>query len=196
MNRVLPYSNQQFSTTFGGPIRKDKIHFFASYEYEREPSTQTYTTAHKSFNQDLTGTRTDPKAGGRVDLQFSPQVRLMVRGNVSRLFTPFDPRYTGGSSPVAIVFRVDSAAEQRSSTVRSTQVPRHQGRQRDQGGLRRFLLPGASHRALCESPRQRVVPLVGRRKGRTTNDVQRLRDRAGAHKCAAAQRPGPVLVPG
>src|SRR6185295_17444706 len=87
-----------FSTTFGGPIRKDKIHFFASYEYEREPSTQTYTTAYKSFNQDMTGIRTDPKAGGRVDFQFSPQVRLMVRGNVSRLFTPFDPRYTGGSS--------------------------------------------------------------------------------------------------
>jgi hypothetical protein len=98
VNRVLPYSNQQFSTTFGGPIRKDKIHFFASYEYEREPSTQTYTTAYKSFNQDMTGTRTDPKAGGRLDFQFSPQVRLMVRGNVSRLFTPFDPRYTGGSS--------------------------------------------------------------------------------------------------
>ena len=98
VKRVLPYSNQQFSTTFGGPIRKDRIHFFASYEYEREPSTQTYTTAYRSFNQDLTGTRTDPKAGGRVDFQFSPQVRLMVRGNVSRLFNPYDPRYTGGSS--------------------------------------------------------------------------------------------------
>jgi len=44
VHRVLPYSNQQFSTTFGGPIRKDRIHFFANYEYEREPSTQTYTT--------------------------------------------------------------------------------------------------------------------------------------------------------
>jgi Carboxypeptidase regulatory-like domain len=98
VNRVLPYSNQQFSTTFGGPIRKDRIHFFGNYEYEREPSTQTYTTAYPSFNRDLTGTRTDPKAGGRVDFQFSSQVRLMVRGNVSRLFTPYDSRYTGGSS--------------------------------------------------------------------------------------------------
>ena len=61
-NRVLPYSNQQFSTTFGGPIRRDRIHFFGSYEYEREPSTQTYTTVYPSFNRDLTGTRTDPKA--------------------------------------------------------------------------------------------------------------------------------------
>ena len=49
VNRVLPYSNQQFSTTFGGPIVKDKIHFFVNYEYEREPSTQTYTTRMYKF---------------------------------------------------------------------------------------------------------------------------------------------------
>src|SRR5437879_11442901 len=91
--RVIPYQDQQFSTTFGGPIRKDRIHFFANYEYEREPSTQTYTSAYKSFNQDLSGTRTDPKGGGRADFQFSSKIRLMVRGNVSRLFTPYDPRY-------------------------------------------------------------------------------------------------------
>jgi hypothetical protein len=30
--RVLPYSNQQVSTTFGGPIRRDRIHFFGAYE--------------------------------------------------------------------------------------------------------------------------------------------------------------------
>src|SRR4029078_1150776 len=103
-NRVLPYSNQQFSTTFGGPIRKDRIHFFGNYEYEREPSTQTYTTVYQSFNRDLTDTRTDPKAGGRVDFQFSSQIRLMVRGNVSRLFTPYDSRYTGGGSPAPSSF--------------------------------------------------------------------------------------------
>src|SRR5919106_1464233 len=39
VGRVLPYSDQQLSGTFGGPIRRDRIHYFASYEYEREPQT-------------------------------------------------------------------------------------------------------------------------------------------------------------
>jgi Carboxypeptidase regulatory-like domain len=33
--QVLPYSNQQLSTTFGGPIQRDRFHFFGSFEYER-----------------------------------------------------------------------------------------------------------------------------------------------------------------
>src|SRR6266850_917358 len=69
-SRVLPYSNQQFSTTFGGPIRKDRIHFFANYEYEREPSTQTYTSAYKSFNIDQSNIRHERKGGARLDVQF------------------------------------------------------------------------------------------------------------------------------
>jgi len=34
-NRVLPYQNQQVGGSLGGPIVKDKVHFFASVEYER-----------------------------------------------------------------------------------------------------------------------------------------------------------------
>jgi len=98
VDRVLPYSNQQVSLTAGGPIVRDKIHFFGSYEYEREPSTQTYTTAFPSFNQDLTGSRTDPKTSGRVDYQFNSQTRLMGRFNTSRWYSQYDPRYTGGAS--------------------------------------------------------------------------------------------------
>src|SRR5262249_23931751 len=36
-NKVLPYQNQQIGGSLGGPIVKDRIHYFASYEYEREP---------------------------------------------------------------------------------------------------------------------------------------------------------------
>ena len=36
---VLPFSDQQFGGTIGGPIRKDKLFFFFAYEGERQPST-------------------------------------------------------------------------------------------------------------------------------------------------------------
>src|SRR4029450_7913648 len=79
--RVLPYSDQQMSTTFGGPIRKDRIHVFFNYEYEREPQTFVYTTPYSKFNFDQTGRRLEHKMGARFDFQFSPKMRLAVRGN-------------------------------------------------------------------------------------------------------------------
>ena len=94
--RVLPYSDQQFSTTFGGPIRRDRLHFFANYEYEREPQTFIYTTPYPKFNFDQTGTRREHKAGLRTDAQFSPQTRLAFRGSTWTHVLPYDMRYTGG----------------------------------------------------------------------------------------------------
>ena len=38
-NRVLPYANQQLGGAFGGPLVKDKAHFFVSFERENEPNT-------------------------------------------------------------------------------------------------------------------------------------------------------------
>ena len=77
---VLPYSNQQIGGTFGGPIVKDKLHYFASFEYEREPGTvvtspsqlpgQTFTNAFKVNQQSLLA---------RVDDQLSANNRLSVR---------------------------------------------------------------------------------------------------------------------
>ena len=36
---VLPFSNQQAGGTLGGPIVRNRAHFFGAYEYEREPGT-------------------------------------------------------------------------------------------------------------------------------------------------------------
>src|SRR5947207_5716276 len=47
---VLPYSNQQVSTTLGGPIKKDRVHFFGAYEFEREPKTYAYSSPYSFFN--------------------------------------------------------------------------------------------------------------------------------------------------
>src|SRR5215475_15946967 len=40
---VLPYEDQQAGFTLGGPVVKDKLHYFASYEYERNPLTAVLT---------------------------------------------------------------------------------------------------------------------------------------------------------
>src|SRR5919198_202492 len=80
-HRVLPYSNQQVSVTFGGPIIRDRFHVFGSYEFEREPKTFTYSTAYPSFNNDFAHTDMTHKPLGRVDYQFTSATRLSVRGS-------------------------------------------------------------------------------------------------------------------
>jgi len=98
--RVLPYQNQQMSGTFGGPIRRDRMHFFANYEYEREPQTFTFLTPYPRFNLDLAATRTQRMGGVRLDLQISPQTRLMFRGNIGGDERPID-NPAAGSHPAS-----------------------------------------------------------------------------------------------
>jgi len=89
--RVLPYSNQQISTSIGGPIRRDKMHYFFNYEFEREPSTITHNSPYPSFNVDLYSVRRQHKPMSRVDSQLSNNTRLSVSGYVWRDFQPIDP---------------------------------------------------------------------------------------------------------
>ncbi len=80
---VLPYSNQAVSTTFGGPIQRDRLHYFAYYEYEREPKTFTHPTPFPTFNVDLQGTRIGHTPGVRVDYQRSLNTRLSFRSGIA-----------------------------------------------------------------------------------------------------------------
>ncbi len=80
-HRVLPYSNQQVSMTFGGPIIKDRFHVFGSYEFEREPKTFAYNTPYPSFNKDFQHTDMTHKPLGRADYQFTSATRLSVRAS-------------------------------------------------------------------------------------------------------------------
>ena len=98
-NRVLPYSNQQVSMTFGGPIRRDRIHFFTSYEYEHEPSTITYTSVFSLFNVDQLNNRRQHMVLGRGDLQFSPKVRLAVTSQKYYQDIPFSGNGGAASHP-------------------------------------------------------------------------------------------------
>ena len=88
--KVLPYSNQQLGGTFGGPIIKDKLHYFASYEYEREPGTffsspstlpgQSFTVPYKNGQKSFLA---------RVDDQMSNSNRLSIRGSRWTWSNPF-----------------------------------------------------------------------------------------------------------
>ena len=99
VQRVLPYSDQQVSTTFGGPIKKDKLHFFVNYEYERNPQTFIFTTPYALFNkEDLTGDQVLYTSGIKLDVQVSPQSHLMFRGYRYHNNLPYDPRNTGGGT--------------------------------------------------------------------------------------------------
>jgi hypothetical protein len=93
--KVLPYSNQQLSGAYGGPILRDRLHYFANYEYEREPGTATFNTPYPSFNIQLTGARRTDMMGLRVDYQFSPRMRLMTRGNMFNYDNPYEQQAMG-----------------------------------------------------------------------------------------------------
>jgi hypothetical protein len=91
-NRVLPYSNQRFNGTYGGPIRKDRAHYFIYYEREREPSTITFNSPYPTFNVDQERNVLDWNGGMRLDFQTGSQQHLMIRGTKWRRT---DPAYAG-----------------------------------------------------------------------------------------------------
>jgi carboxypeptidase family protein/TonB-dependent receptor-like protein len=101
LDRVTPFQNQQYASTFGGPILRDRLHFFAYHEYEREPKEETWRTQYPRFNVSLQGTSRKKIGGTRIDYQLSPQTRLMFRLNVAKTATPFgigDTNHPAGTS--------------------------------------------------------------------------------------------------
>jgi len=94
---VLPYQDQQVSTTFGGPILKDRIHVFGNYEYQREPRSLVWTTLYPSFNETRQKTHTERKGFARLDSQFSARTRLAVSTTILRGVVPDPSAVAGGS---------------------------------------------------------------------------------------------------
>jgi hypothetical protein len=89
-NRVLPYSNQQVGGAVGGPLVRDKLHYFLSYEREREPNTiftrpPLLTGQSFSFDTKLT----QSSFLGRVDQQLSGKDHLTGRASYWDWKNPF-----------------------------------------------------------------------------------------------------------
>jgi hypothetical protein len=91
LNRVVPIDNQQLAFTLGGPILRDRLHFFGHFDYEREPRTSIWNTPYPRFNVELEGNETVKMGGGRVDYQLSPNMRVMGKVTDSQRWQPFTP---------------------------------------------------------------------------------------------------------
>jgi hypothetical protein len=99
VDRVLPYSDQQLSGTFGGPIRLNRSHFFGYFEAERNPQSFTFTSPYPAFNiPPLVGTNKQTLAGARTDFQLKPSMHLMARMNGWLGKLPYDPTFCGGAT--------------------------------------------------------------------------------------------------
>lgn len=132
---VLPFSNQQYSTTVGGPIVTDKLHFFGNFEYERAPRSTAWNTRYPEFNIELSGTNTRKMGGGRVDYQMSPNTRLMGKGHAGRRWDPFvdgNANHPAGTNT--------TVEESREFLGSFTQVLSNRALNEIKGGYAKFLL--------------------------------------------------------
>ena len=94
-DRVLPYENEQVSGTLGGPIMLDRVHFFGSYEFERQPQTYVFNPrgAFAHFARDTNETAVTHKWLTRMDVQANSSTRFSARwSGQDRVF------YNGGGS--------------------------------------------------------------------------------------------------
>jgi outer membrane receptor protein involved in Fe transport len=78
-----PYNQQQFGGTVGGPMMRDKVFFFGSYERRRERS-QVVVTAVEASGLVVPTPADEHQGHAKVDLRFSDQHSLGVRYNMVR----------------------------------------------------------------------------------------------------------------
>ncbi|MBV8821106.1 MAG: carboxypeptidase regulatory-like domain-containing protein, partial [Acidobacteriaceae bacterium] len=98
-HRVLPFSDQQFGGTIGGPILRNRLLFFFAYEGERQPNTifdvpTGFGGTSYSFNNEI---RTNSYLL-HSDYLLSTNHRLSVRATGYTWAAPFN-NVTGTSSP-------------------------------------------------------------------------------------------------
>ena len=156
--RVLPYSNQQISGTLGGPIRRNRAHFFGSYEYEREPQILTFDSPYPFFNLDSEEfAKTARKFLGRGDLEVTRQMHLSVRYARSDV-----PKFLQGGGALLHPSAINTMELHTHSTIGTPDTDfRQSRRERAEGRLLQRLGPGGQH---AQRPVHRA-PVARQRRG-------------------------------
>ena len=89
-HQVLPYSNQQTGFAIGGPVVKNRLHYFFTYEHENNPATvftQPPQLGGVSYSASSPTKQNSYLARG--DWQISPRDTLSVRGSHWSSANPF-----------------------------------------------------------------------------------------------------------
>jgi hypothetical protein len=87
--KVLPYQNQQIGGSLGGPIVKDKTHYFATFERENEPATSVFHPPGYVASISLPHPRHQYRLLARGDHQLKQGQNLSVRLVTFRDVNPF-----------------------------------------------------------------------------------------------------------
>ena len=96
---VLPFSDQQYGGTIGGPILHNKLYFFFGYEGERQPNTIFNTpTGFAGVSYSFPSKLSTNSYLFRSDWQVSNMHRISVRASGFTWSNPFN-NVTGTSSP-------------------------------------------------------------------------------------------------
>jgi hypothetical protein len=132
---VLPFENQQAGVTLGGPIIQNRMHFFASYEHERQPADAFLAPTRLPHQTFQFQTRpTNDNYLGRIDYQQSAANSFTVRGQRWAFNNPFSI-----SSGTAHPSTADKLQSYSSNVVGTwTRVASSNLLVQIQGGLNRF----------------------------------------------------------
>ena len=201
---VLPYENQQIGGSLGGPIIRNKLHYFASYEYEREPGTrfaqptampdQSFTVPFKNSQWSFLG---------RADYQLTTNDRLSVRGSYWDWSNPVRARHhrpslerlgpdQAGHQRARLVVAGDPQQPDPGSEARLQQLP--VGQPGAAAGRRhlRVPLPGPDRRQAVQLS---AVALPGLRRGPLRPDLEPRQPRRQVRRRVHGRARARAVVP-
>ncbi len=107
-HKLLPFSDQQFGGTVGGPILKDKLFFFFAYEGERQPNTIFDTPTGFSTTYSFANELRTNSYLLHTDWQLNANNRLTLRGTAYTWAEPFNLASAAGGSSSAPSRAADS----------------------------------------------------------------------------------------